>query len=141
MAMVKRVAGLSIRFAMPLIFTHGASRYTRQPTKSCWKAALLFNEAYAALRSGREMIVGDRMPIATGTAVKEPRVWDLLGQAGKQVVTIGVPGTFPPRPINGAQISCFLTPQTVGVDATGRRISKVFTHPPELSERVNGWSG
>jgi predicted AlkP superfamily phosphohydrolase/phosphomutase len=83
----------------------------------------------------------DRMTIATGTAVKESRVWDLLGQSGKQVVTIGVPGTFPPRPINGAQIGCFLTPQTVGVDEGGRRVSRVFTYPPELSDRVNTWSG
>jgi predicted AlkP superfamily phosphohydrolase/phosphomutase len=83
----------------------------------------------------------DGLTIATGTAVKEPRVWELLGQAGKRVVTIGVPGTFPPRPLNGAQISCFLTPHTVGVDDTGRRISKTFTYPPELSAQVNAWSG
>jgi predicted AlkP superfamily phosphohydrolase/phosphomutase len=83
----------------------------------------------------------ERMTIATGAAVKEPRVWDLLGQAGKDVVTIGVPGTYPPRPVHGAQIGCFLTPQTVGVDASGQRVSKVFTYPPQLSEQVNGWAG
>src|SRR5215216_4890139 len=37
----------------------------------------------------------DRMTIATGTSVKEPRVWELLSQADKKVVTIGVPGKFP----------------------------------------------
>lgn len=83
----------------------------------------------------------DRMTIATGSAVKEPRVWELLGQAGRQVVTIGVPGTYPPRPVNGAQISCFLTPQTVTRDEAGQLKSKVFTYPPELSERVNQWAG
>ncbi len=81
------------------------------------------------------------MTIATGAAVKVPRVWDLLGQAGKRVVTIGVPGTYPPRPVNGAQIGCFLTPQTVGTDASGRKVSKVFTYPPELSDQVNAWAG
>ncbi|MBI4552410.1 MAG: alkaline phosphatase family protein, partial [Candidatus Latescibacteria bacterium] len=52
----------------------------------------------------------DRMTIATGAAVQESRVWDLLSQAGKRVVTIGIPGTYPPRPVNGAQVGCFLTP-------------------------------
>jgi predicted AlkP superfamily phosphohydrolase/phosphomutase len=83
----------------------------------------------------------NRMTTATSTAVKEHRVWDLLGQAGYRVVTVGVPGTYPPRPVNGAQISCFLTPQTVARDSTGRLVSTVFTHPPELSERVNRWAG
>jgi predicted AlkP superfamily phosphohydrolase/phosphomutase len=83
----------------------------------------------------------DRLVLANGDAVKEPRVWDWLGQAGKQVVTIGVPGTYPPRPVNGAQIGCFLTPQTITTDASGRRFSKVFTYPPDLSDRVNAWAG
>lgn len=73
--------------------------------------------------------------------MKEPRVWDVLSQAGRRVVTIGVPGTYPPRPVNGAQIGCFLTPQTVGADENGRRVSKVFTYPPELSEQVHTWAG
>jgi predicted AlkP superfamily phosphohydrolase/phosphomutase len=83
----------------------------------------------------------DRMTIANGSAVKEPRVWDLLGEAGHKVVTVGVPGTYPPRPVNGAQISCFLTPQTVTRDEAGRPKSTVFTYPPELSGRVNDWAG
>jgi predicted AlkP superfamily phosphohydrolase/phosphomutase len=83
----------------------------------------------------------DRLTIATGTAVKEPRVWERLSQAGKKVVTIGVPGTYPPRPVNGAQIGCFLTPQTVSVNEQGQKVSKVFTYPPELSQQVNAWAG
>jgi predicted AlkP superfamily phosphohydrolase/phosphomutase len=83
----------------------------------------------------------DRLSIATGAAVKEPRVWELLGQAGRQVVTIGVPGTYPPRPVNGAQISCFLTPQTVSKGENGQLLSRTFTYPPELSAQVNAWAG
>ncbi len=83
----------------------------------------------------------DRMTIATGAAVKEPRIWDLLGQAGQQVVTIGVPGTYPPRPVNGAQISCFLTPQTVSKTEDGKTVTRTFTYPAELSAQVNAWSG
>jgi len=83
----------------------------------------------------------DRMTIATGGSVKEPRVWEILGQAGKKVVTIGVPGTYPPRPVNGAQIACFLTPQTVSTDEQGNKITKTFTYPAELSTQVNAWAG
>ena len=83
----------------------------------------------------------DRMSIATGLAVKAPRVWDLLGQAERKVVTIAVPGTYPPQPVNGAQISCFLTPQTVITNERGERSPRTFTYPPELSERVNAWAG
>ena len=83
----------------------------------------------------------DRMTIATGMAVKEPRVWDLLGRAGRKVVTIGVPATYPPQPVNGAQISCFLTPQTITMDERGERESRTFTYPPELSDQVNAWAG
>lgn len=81
------------------------------------------------------------LSIATGEAVKEPRVWEILGQAGKRVVTIGVPGTYPPRPVNGAQIACFLTPRTVRMDENGRGVAQPFTFPPELAAQVNAWAG
>lgn len=83
----------------------------------------------------------DRLTIATGAAVKEPRVWELLGQMGKRVITIGVPGTYPPKPVNGAQIACFLTPQTVNTDEHGRKTTRTFTYPADLSAKVNAWAG
>ena len=36
----------------------------------------------------------DNMTIATGSAVKEPRVWEMLGEADKQVIVVGVPQTY-----------------------------------------------
>ncbi len=54
----------------------------------------------------------DALTIANGTAVKEPRLWDLAGRAGKPSIVIGVPGTYPPRPLNGVLVSCFLAPST-----------------------------
>jgi predicted AlkP superfamily phosphohydrolase/phosphomutase len=41
--------------------------------------------------------------IADGSAVRAPRLWDLLGREGKRSIVLGVPGTFPPRPLNGLQ--------------------------------------
>ncbi|MEM8604758.1 MAG: alkaline phosphatase family protein [Cyanobacteria bacterium P01_H01_bin.121] len=69
------------------------------------------------------------MGITDGRAVKVPRLWDLLGDAGWTVATLSVPGTSPPRPVNGTQISCFLTP---GPESE-------FTYPPELAGQVREW--
>jgi predicted AlkP superfamily phosphohydrolase/phosphomutase len=54
----------------------------------------------------------DGLFIANGTAIREPRLWDLLTRRGKQSIVVGVPGTYPPRPLNGTLVSCFLTPST-----------------------------
>jgi len=74
----------------------------------------------------------DKMTIATGSAVKADRVWDILSRAGKQVITIGVPGTYPPRPVNGAMVGCFLTPNTTKAQ---------YTYPVELKDQIASWVG
>lgn len=48
--------------------------------------------------------------IATSQAVKAPTYADHLGAAGRPVCLIGVPPSYPPRPVNGHLIGCFLTP-------------------------------
>jgi len=70
-----------------------------------------------------------KMAIADGRAVKFPRLWDVLGEAGWQVAVISVPGTSPPYPVQGNLVSCFLTPN--------RQVP--FTHPPELAEQILQW--
>jgi len=54
----------------------------------------------------------DAMMTANARAVKEPRVWDILSSAGKKVALIGVPQTYPIKPVNGWVLSGFLTPDT-----------------------------
>ena len=69
----------------------------------------------------------DGLTIATNLAVHEPRVWDILGAAGKQSITVGVPQTFPIiRPPNGWQVTSFLTPS----------IESDYTHPKELKAEI-----
>ncbi len=68
------------------------------------------------------------LSFATSTAVREPRLWDILSAAGKHVVVLGVPGTYPPSPVNGAMVSCFLTPDPA---------KNIYTHPPELREEID----
>jgi predicted AlkP superfamily phosphohydrolase/phosphomutase len=50
------------------------------------------------------------MVTANSTAIKVKRVWDYVGEAGKQSVVIGVPQTYPMHPINGHMVGDFLTP-------------------------------
>ncbi len=69
----------------------------------------------------------DNMSIATGAAVKEKRIWDYLGEAGKQSIVVGVPQTYPVKPITGCLISSFLTPT----------VQKQYTHPHELRYEID----
>ncbi|MBI1295435.1 hypothetical protein GC175_10825 [bacterium] len=82
----------------------------------------------------------DDVQIAFGSASREPAVWEILGEAGKRVVTMGVPGTYPPQLVNGVQISCHLTPQTLVTGANQDQAAK-FTYPQELGAKVNQWTG
>ncbi|MBN1917668.1 MAG: alkaline phosphatase family protein [Verrucomicrobia bacterium] len=68
----------------------------------------------------------DEMWIANNNAVKEPRVWDVLGAAGKRSIAIGVPQTYPPKPLNGELVASFLTPDT----------TCEYTYPKELSAEI-----
>ncbi len=71
----------------------------------------------------------DNRYIATGLAVKEKRVWDILGEEGKQCILVGIPQTYPVRPVNGHLISSFLTPST-----TNSRIQ--WTYPESLQKEI-----
>ena len=64
----------------------------------------------------------DRMTIATNDAVHERRVWDILSDVDKTSVVVGVPQTYPIKPLKGYLISSFLTPST----------SRQYTYPNEL---------
>ena len=68
----------------------------------------------------------DNLFIANSTAIKEPRLWDLATRAGKPSIVLGVPGTYPPRPLNGVMVSCFLTPT----------IDSQYTFPPMLKREI-----
>lgn len=73
----------------------------------------------------------DGLSLATSDAVKEPTVWDLLGERGGKSLLIGVPPGYPPKPVEGWRISCFLTPPS----------AKSFTAPAELQAEVEAELG
>jgi predicted AlkP superfamily phosphohydrolase/phosphomutase len=84
---------------------------------------------FYGFRNRRDFTYDNRY-IATGLSVKERRVWDILGEAGKECILVGVPQTYPIKPVNGHLISSFLTPST-----TNPKIQ--WAHPASLMEEVN----
>ena len=54
----------------------------------------------------------DNLVYADATRIRENRVWDILSQADRPVVLLGVPQTYPLRWIRGAAVSGFLAPDT-----------------------------
>ena len=68
----------------------------------------------------------DGYAFANSSLVKEPRLWDILGEAGKRSIILGVPQTYPPKPILGDMVTCFLTPST----------KSQYTYPESLKAEV-----
>jgi predicted AlkP superfamily phosphohydrolase/phosphomutase len=63
---------------------------------------------------------------ANATSFEATAVWDHLAETGKKTCLVGFPPSYPPRPVPGWRVGCFLTPD----------VSKPFTHPAELAEEV-----
>jgi predicted AlkP superfamily phosphohydrolase/phosphomutase len=68
----------------------------------------------------------DGYAFANSTLVKVPRLWDWLSAAGLRSIVLGVPQTYPPSPLYGEMVTCFLTPST----------QSVYTYPRELKAEV-----
>ncbi len=66
------------------------------------------------------------LSLVQSSDVNLPMVWDRLGDAGKHVAVLFVPPSYPPRPVNGELVSCFLTPDG----------DSPHTHPPELAAEL-----
>ncbi len=77
-------------------------------------------------RNRRDHSYGQLM-LADSRAVRVPRVWEIASAYDHPVVVLGVPGTYPPKRVNGVMISCFLTPDV----KTSR-----YTYPPELAQEI-----
>lgn len=60
--------------------------------------------------------------IATSQSIREKAVWNILGERGGQSCLVSVPPSYPPKPVPGNLISCFITPDA----------EKEYTYPAEL---------
>jgi predicted AlkP superfamily phosphohydrolase/phosphomutase len=69
--------------------------------------------------------------IATSGSVREPAVWDIIGRAGKRSCLVGIPPSYPPKPVPGWLVSCFITPDA----------SRPYTYPADLKPEIEAATG
>ena len=67
-----------------------------------------------------------QLKLMSGADNQSKTLWELLSQAGKKVIVMNVPMTYPPRPVNGLLISGLDTPD----------IHSDFTYPAELKQEI-----
>ena len=77
------------------------------------------------MRNRRDTTYGG-LSLATSQSVDQPQVWDVLGQRGMYSLLIGVPPGYPPKPLEGWRVSCFLTPPS----------ADTYTYPADLAAEV-----
>ncbi len=76
----------------------------------------------------------EKNTLANSNSVKTDRVWDVLSRAGKKVITVGVPQTYPPKPVNGIQVGCFLSPSTNNPE-------RPYTYPAPVMQEISATVG
>ncbi|GAB4342209.1 MAG: alkaline phosphatase family protein [Candidatus Abyssubacteria bacterium] len=64
---------------------------------------------------------------ANAKYVKAKTVWNLLSRNRLRSLVFGVPQTYPPKPLNGALVACFLTP--------GKDVQ--YTYPDEIKAELD----
>ena len=70
----------------------------------------------------------DALTIANSHAIKVPTLWDLLGQAQKKSVVLGVPLTYPAKPFPGWMVYQFSSHPTANSQWTfPRRLTREIT--------------
>ncbi len=80
-----------------------------------------------------ETVAGEqRIRFVNSTYRRAPAIWNVLTEVGKRSCVLGVPGTYPPEPINGVMVSGFDSPVATAVDAS-------FVHPRERYADVKDW--
>ncbi len=48
--------------------------------------------------------------IPNSTQLKAKTIWEIVSENGKKLVSLGVPNSYPPRPVNGILVGGFLSP-------------------------------
>ena len=71
---------------------------------------------------------GDQCGFVDATQIKDT-LWEMISRAGKQVIVVNVPLTYPPRPVNGVLISGMLTPSS----------ASEFTYPPQVATELEDY--
>jgi len=68
----------------------------------------------------------EELYFANAKYVKEKTVWNYLNRHRLKTLVFGVPQTYPPKPLNGIMVSCFLTPDK----------NVPYTYPEEIKAEL-----
>lgn len=79
----------------------------------------VFSFSYRDPKSGRTRT-------ASGGDIQAPKIWDMIGEAGRKVGILNVPITYPARPVNGAMMTGFVSPDD----------SRNVFHPESLDRKM-----
>lgn len=106
---------------------HGELRSTFPPlTPPAWSSFM------TGKNPGKHGVFGFRQPASAGYAsgslitardIRARTLWDIVGDAGRQVGVVSMPPSYPVRPVNGFMVACMMAPKGEAVP----------THPPELA--------
>ena len=66
------------------------------------------------------------MFLASSNHIKYKKIWDYLNAAGYKTGMLSVPLTYPPQPVDGFMVSCFMTPS----------LESDYTYPQELKQEI-----
>jgi predicted AlkP superfamily phosphohydrolase/phosphomutase len=64
--------------------------------------------------------------IASSHSVGKKKIWDFVAEAGGRSCLVAVPPSYPPVPIKGWLVGCFITPDT----------NRKYTYPTELGNEI-----
>jgi predicted AlkP superfamily phosphohydrolase/phosphomutase len=97
----------------------GGGSLRRMNSTYPWVSSVAWSSFMTGQNPAKHGIFGfiDRDPatlktfIPTAQHMKSRTLWQILSDAGKRVIVVNVPVTYPPQPVNGVLISCFLSPK------------------------------
>lgn len=72
------------------------------------------------------------LQFVNSTFRRVPALWNILSDAGFRVCIVGVPGTYPPEPVNGILVSGFDSPVADAPDSS-------FVFPCSVYPRIKKW--
>ena len=73
----------------------------------------------------------EELYVVNSSAVKAKTVWNHLSRNRLRSILVGIPQTYPPKPLNGVMVSGFLTPDS----------DSPFTYPAELAREIDRLAG
>jgi len=114
--------------------TFGPLRSTVPPiTVPAWASMLSgYDPGELGLYGFRHRTAGSHaLRLVSSADLKLPMLWDRLGQAEREACVLFVPPSYPPRPVHGHLVSCFLTPDA----------ASPHTHPLSLAAELQACFG